>query len=105
MGNAVYVGVDSSSEMLKRARDKLMQRGLGKRSLLTNQNFRRVARNIISSTLRQFQLDPKIFGVMSTLALHHCELNEKKNIYELAHALLQGFGLLVLTDSVFECIV
>jgi ubiquinone/menaquinone biosynthesis C-methylase UbiE len=96
--NAIYVGVDSSGEMLERAKHKLVQHDLGKRSFLLNSDFRSMTSDELFAAIRAYRLDPNIYCVMSALALHHYELSEKKIIYELARAVLKEQGLLVLTD-------
>lgn len=96
--NEFYLGVDNSVPMIERAKCKMQSRAFEKRSYFLIRDFRQMSVMDITGTLSLLKLECRIKAVMSTLALHHYELEEKRHVYTLAHNLLPPGGRLVLTD-------
>jgi SAM-dependent methyltransferase len=96
--NVIYLGVDYSEHMLTRASDKLERAGFKDRSFLIERDFRNVTKYEIFEAIGRMPSNAKISSVISAIALHHYDLQEKRRIYELAFDLLPRRGLLVLTD-------
>ena len=98
MHRSIYCGIDYSKHMLRRAADKLCQQQLRNRSLLIQQDFRLMRPRDVCKSLTNVVLAPDICAVISALALHHYELDEKRRAYTLAYNLLPKGGLFVLVD-------
>jgi tRNA (cmo5U34)-methyltransferase len=96
--SAIYFGLDYSSHMIKRAKNKLGRHRFAKRSLLIERDFRLVNLSDLCASLTNASLAPELSAVISALALHHYELAEKGRVYQLVHDFLPRGGLFVLTD-------
>ena len=95
---ALYMGIDISLPMVSRAKHKMLQKGHSRRSAFLVRDFRTTTFNDVERFLRRKKMDGSIAVVISALALHHYNMEDKRPVYELAHALLQGHGCFVLTD-------
>jgi SAM-dependent methyltransferase len=96
--NAVYVGVDRSSHMLKRAADKISRNGFKNQSFFVSGDFRWLRCHEVLAALERSRLNYRVSCVISALALHHYSLAEKQRVCTLAYDLLPSGGFFVLTD-------
>jgi len=95
---AFYVGLDNSPPMIRRAREKMERAGFAERSMFLERSFLTTSAHDVVRTIQDECIDGEMAIVMSALALHHDELEEKHSAYVLAHDLLQSGGLFLLTD-------
>lgn len=96
--SAIFFGLDYSSHMIERARDKLGRHRFKKRNLFLERDFRFVSLAELAAALEKASLAGQVSAVISALALHHYEPAEKNRIYRLTYDLLPNGGLFVLTD-------
>jgi hypothetical protein len=96
--NAFYIGIDYSDSMIAIAKRKMRRFGFNGRSRFLKRGFRVLGVRDIVGLLATAGLNSQVAVVISSLALHHYELAEKRRVYSLARALLGSHGLFLLTD-------
>lgn len=107
VGESFYLGIDRSSPMITRARDKMRNQGFDGRSVFLQQDFHITTIRDFKRHIRCLKIQGRVAIVMSVLALHHSERAAKLRVYRLAHQLLASGGRFVLTDlfsnNIMDC--
>tara|TARA_R110002074_G_scaffold28292_2_gene81484 strand:- start:1008 stop:1523 length:516 start_codon:yes stop_codon:yes gene_type:complete len=84
--------------MLEQAKKKLGGENLTDRCLIIENNILSVDANSLIDALRTVFPSSCVSAVVSSLALHHYDIDEKSRAYTLAHNLLADGGVFIVTD-------
>jgi SAM-dependent methyltransferase len=94
----IYIGIDASNYMIEEAYQKFVQYKMQNRCLFLNCDFQFITLDSLSTRIIANFSGFNVACVLSALALHHSDVEFRRNLYMLAGKLLLKGGVLILTD-------